>query len=151
MKKIELTGRHGAGRFAIVDDDMYAELNATSWTVLQDGYAVHIREYMHRRITNAPPGKTVDHINGNRLDNRRANLRICSSSQNSQNSKTFSTNTSGLRGVSAHGSGWVARIWSEGRYHYLGWFSDIGDAYGAYLTASLELHGEYSGLNRVDQ
>ena len=56
---------------------------------------------MHRAILNAPPGVPVDHANGNGLDNRKANLRTCSSSQNSQNRRRVSGAVR-LKGVTVH-------------------------------------------------
>lgn len=91
------------GRLALVDDADYAELSQHKWFVDHYGYAVRnfprslcktrdIR--MHRVILNAPDGMTVDHINGNRLDNRRCNLRLATDAQNKCNVGRRATNTS---------------------------------------------------------
>ena len=58
-----------------------------------------VDEYLHRVILNAPKGKYVDHINGNRLDNRRSNLRIVSAIGNGQNRPSAARSNSGYRGV----------------------------------------------------
>lgn len=85
MKKISLTQE----KYAIVDDDDFEYLtNIGSWHY--DRYAKRVTKkdgvvYMHRLITNAPEGMTVDHINGNKLDNRKSNLRIIDYSTNSHN------------------------------------------------------------------
>lgn len=94
MKKIKLT----SGKFALVDDDMFEELNKFSWC-LNGGYA--IRGYskngkqaklkMHRVIMNTPKGMDTDHIDNNKLNNQRNNLRVCTRSQNCMNRKKRST------------------------------------------------------------
>ena len=92
MKQIELS----QGKYAIVDDDDYQELNIYNWYFNNDGYAVRsveiskgkrTKQRMHRIITNCPDGFEVDHANHDKLDNRKSNLRVCSSSENSHNQK----------------------------------------------------------------
>ena len=91
MKQISLS----RGLFAVVDDADYEWLSRWKWSASTYGYAVRAETisgrgksrkrkifWMHREIMQTPPGKDTDHINGNRLDNRRLNLQICSRSQN---------------------------------------------------------------------
>ena len=111
MKKITLT----QGKEAIVDDDDYEMLMEYKWcaqkritgifyvarsTPKDSSGKQKILLLMHREITNAPKGMEVDHINGNPLDNRKENLRICTNQQNAMNRGKRSDNTSGYKGVS---------------------------------------------------
>ena len=94
MAEITIRGKRGEGKFVIVDDSLFEELNKTSWYLDRYGYAVTIPQkeergngtrLMHRIIIKAPKGKIVDHINGNRLDNRLENLRIITTKENTYN------------------------------------------------------------------
>lgn len=87
------------------------------------------------------PPEEIDHKNGDRADNRIANLRLASRHQNLQNTATRNDNTSGMPGVRCLPSGkWRARICSQGTWHHLGHFATLVDARGAYLVAKAELH-----------
>src|SRR5690348_5562960 len=89
MPTILMTGGHTV----LVDECDFAMLSRHSWHLHTGGYAVRSVRIggrcsnllMHRAIMSPPPGLTVDHINGNRLDNRRANLRVCTQRDNSRN------------------------------------------------------------------
>lgn len=90
------------------------------------------------------PIDQIDHINGNRLDNRLVNLREATNTQNQQNQRRpRSDNKSGFLGVSPSGnnrSPWRAQIAHHGRKIYLGEFTTKEDAHTAYLTAKQHLH-----------
>lgn len=88
------------------------------------------------------PKDQIDHKNGNRKDNRILNLREATNSENHQNSKKKSTNTSGFTGVSWHKQmhKWVAYISVSERRISLGLFIDKKDAYAAYLVAKKKYH-----------
>lgn len=132
MKKIKLT----QGKHALVDDEDFEWLNQWKWSFLSSGYAVRSRwsleekRYkmilMHREINKTPKGLTTDHINQNKLDNRKVNLRTVTKSQNAHNSKLFSTNTSGCKGVryDKRFKNWEARIVSNYQEIYLGSFKN---------------------------
>lgn len=137
MKKIQLT----QGKFTIVDDEDYIELNKYNWCVSKGRntlYAVRrcsnkvIR--IHRILLDCPENNMVDHINGNGLDNRKENLRICNKSQNNGNSKLRVDNTSGFKGVFYHKSTkkWTSQIKINGKRKYLGLFTDKLEAKEAY-------------------
>jgi hypothetical protein len=152
MKEIELT----QGRVARVDDVDFHKLAGFRWHLHNKGYAArgvkageqtssHL-SLMHREITNAPKGWQVDHINGDRLDNRRENLRLATRSQNQANSLN-PRNSSGFRGVSPRNGRWVAQTKHLGRYYSLGTFDNPEDAARAYDKAAVRLHGQFARLN----
>jgi hypothetical protein len=92
--------------------------------------------FMHRLILSAAKGLGVDHRNGNGLDNRRSNLRLATNSQNQMNRGLQRNNTSGFKGVSfdRRRGLWMAKIYVERKYHFLGYFSspkDVGVDCGA--------------------
>ena len=97
-------------------------------------------------------GTQVDHINGNPLDNRRANLRICTNTTNNWNKEKTKANTSGYKGVNwakaAHK--WEACIKANGIKHYLGLFTDKKEAAQKYNEAALKYHGKYAKLNEIN-
>lgn len=92
--------------------------------------------------------KYVDHINGNKSDNRIENLRDVTHCQNMMNIKKYSLNTSGYKGVSFHkrSKKWVAQIKFNKQRIYLGLFDCAQKAYDAYCFKAKELHGEYANL-----
>lgn len=98
------------------------------------------RLYMHRVITGAPKGKVVDHINGNGLDNRRANLRICCHSKNGHN-RRHKHNPHGRTGITwdPHRERWVAQITVNYKYRALGRFKTKSEAIAARAQAEKEL------------
>lgn len=105
--------------------------------------------YMHRIILGAKPGEIVDHINGNGLDNRRKNLRICTVKQNAYN-KTIDTqaNRHKYRGVFKNGKYlFGSQIKKDRKYKFLGNHKSPALAALAYDIAALEMFGEFSKTN----
>lgn len=108
---------------------------------------------MHRLIMSAKENEEVDHINGDRLDNRRSNLRVCTHKQNGRNKHRNARNTSGFKGVSLKKRGpnnmkcWYASIGVSGKRLYLGYYYTAIEAAEAYDQAAIEHHGEYASLN----
>jgi hypothetical protein len=100
---------------------------------------------LHRVIMNAKDTEIVDHINGNTLDNRKINLRVCSHRQNIINSKPRSDNTSGYKGVFRNRATnlWEARVGNV----FAGSYTYKTEAAVAYNKAAIKLHGEYNRLN----
>lgn len=100
---------------------------------------------LHRTIMNFPDGKSVDHVNGDGLDNRRANLRAVTHQQNMMNRGAQKNNASGLKGVTWNRRlfKWQAGIKVDGKKHYLGSFDTAELAHDAYKSACKELHGEF--------
>lgn len=83
--QVPLSGEKGIGKFAIVDDTDFELVNKYKW-YLVSGYARTARGlFMHRLIMSPKEGNTIDHLNHNRLDNRKSNLRECSLSENLRN------------------------------------------------------------------
>lgn len=118
-----------------------------------DGYAFFNstrRWAVSRWIMQPPPGMVVDHISGDTLDNRRANLRVCTQAQNLANGRSHSDSRSKYRGVSwkeREGS-WRAQISIGGqRSRFLGQWPTEEDAALAYDQAAREQYGEYARLN----
>lgn len=94
------------------------------------------------------PDMDIDHINGNKSDNRIDNLRLATCSENSWNAEKRSDNTSGYKGVSFDKSRglWAAYINAYGKRKHLGRFRLIEDAHMAYEKASIEMHGDFSSI-----
>lgn len=109
---------------------------------------------MHRILMN-PSGKEqfVDHVNGNGLDNRRENLRLCSRGQNARNARKRRDGLSSkFRGVCWHkaANGFAAQIQHNGRHSHLGVFKTQERAAAEYDLAAIEMHGEFARLNFPD-
>jgi len=103
-------------------------------------------KFLHRVLMNAQPGQIIDHINGNKLDNRLCNLRFVNLTENAQNSKKRTDNTSGAKGIywDKRDEKWVARISVNGKRLYIGYFTSIDDAERAVRKAREELHGAFA-------
>lgn len=154
MTKIELNSEE----CVLVDDQDFTWLSQWKWSRSGPkngrGYATATingkRVYMHRLLLNASKGDQVDHINNNSLDNRKENLRICNKQQNSANTKTPSTNSSGLKGASFNRrrNRWESRIGVNGKYLYLGRFKTKQEAAMAYDKAAYENFGEFAMTNK---
>jgi hypothetical protein len=100
---------------------------------------------LHRYLTDAPKGLVVDHINGNPLDNRQENLRICDQASNMQNFNGLaSDNKSGVRGVNWYKaySKWRASWCYRGKRYHVGYFDDIKEAEKAIETKKREILGD---------
>lgn len=89
MKSIILSGKRSNGKSVIVDDDDYKKYNHLRWHLSDTGYAVRRNNgettRLHRLIMNCPEGLVVDHLNGNKLDCRKSNMRICTQIENAKN------------------------------------------------------------------
>lgn len=99
-------------------------------------------------ITGEMPIGPVDHINGDRSDNRALNLRSCTDAGNAHNAKLRSDNTSGYKGVSFHKQSgkWTARIMHNRVHINIGSYETPDLAYAAYCEKANELHGEFACL-----
>lgn len=145
------------GLEAIVDAADYEALSAIKWHAhgcrgvfyAANGGGGQGRTFMHRLLCDAPVGLQVDHINGNPLDNRRSNLRLCVDRQNRWNRGARATSASGIKGVMLcrRTGRWAAVITAYRKRHYLGSYVDQAEAARAYDAAALRLHGEFARLN----
>ena len=104
---------------------------------------------MHRQILDAPQGVWVDHIDGDGLNNRRSNLRLCSATENARNRRPVPNCHSRYKGVSWHKrqKKWAVRIGKPKESIYLGSFDDEMEAGVAYDRKAEELFGEFAYLN----
>ena len=147
------------GEFTIVDDeDFYRFQNVKLWKKSGKrfgGYALMWflgRETrLHRLIINCPRNFEVDHINGNRLDNRKENLRICSHAENCINVSKRKNVTSQYLGVSRLKNNklnpWVAIVFSNKKKYHIGCFPTELSAAMARDMFAKEINGEFARLN----
>lgn len=145
------------GEQVLVDEELMPVLKNQKWHV-NGGY---VRGYIngkfvkiHRLIMNPPDNMEVDHINGNPLDNRRANLRVCTKSQNQANRRVNHHSASGYKGVTYDTSmqrkkRWGASILHEGKRLKIGRFHTKEEAAEAYNLVAYKLRGEYAKLNKI--
>jgi hypothetical protein len=158
--KIPLRRRDGTvAAYTLIDPEHLPLVSRHAWSHAEDehGYAwaqTNIIKNgrrttlkLHHLIAGAPPpGHCVDHINGDSLDNRRANLRVCTMAQNRQN-QTKVRGKVGYRGVMSNGRRYRAVLTHEGVKYHLGTFDTPEQAAAAYNAKALELRGEYAALN----
>lgn len=107
---------------------------------------------MHRLIMRAKKGQILDHINGDRFDNRKENLRFCTNSQNLANRSKTSLNKSGYKGVTfipGRLRPWRAVITYKGKYTNLGYFETKEQAALAYNKAAVKYFGEFARYNQI--
>lgn len=164
MKEIALT----LGKVALVDDDDFEFLSLHKWHTQMTKIGSCVKWYavrgrpkadrgpgkpaailMHREILAAAESQQVDHKNGDGLDNRRENIRLCNPSQNQSNRK-FSIGPSGYRGVRRQpggGMAWEARISINNKSIRIGSSKDPAAAARLYDKRALELFGEFAVLN----
>ena len=151
------------GRVALIDPDDAARVLAFKWCAQRTSkgqryYAVasigarvrRERIHMHRLVANAPDGWEVDHINGDGLDDRKANLRIATRAENCRNRRGL------VRGKSSQFKGvcyrpekrrWIASIFVDGKSKHLGSFKIEQEAAKAYDDAAIEAFGEFACTN----
>ena len=139
-----------AGRSLIDLDDMELIKNI-KWCMNKDGYAINSTiGKMHRLIMNCPTDKVIDHKNGNRLDNRKSNLRICTQSENIKNQNKQKRNTSSqYKGVCycKQKNKWVVRIQINNKRKHIGYYGSEYEASIAYDKSAILYFGVYAKLN----
>lgn len=127
-------------------------LSAWSWSINKKGYVVagmsdngkKFTARFHRIAIGAQPGEIVDHVNGDRLDNRWANLRVVTASQNCRN-RYVPMGISMAKGVSrcAKRNKWRAIIYVDKRNMFLGRFDTIEEASSVYREAEIKYYKQY--------
>ncbi len=123
----------------------YALVSCFKWHLTSDGYAARSirggKVRMHRFIIGPAIGQEVDHVSGDKLDNRRANLRLCSTRDNQANSRRRRWHQ--YKGVTRHGARFRARL----AQRHIGMFNTAGDAAMAYDRAAVEQFGQFARVN----
>lgn len=164
VKTIPLT----KGYSAIVDDDDYERLSQYKWTAVVTGqrlkrvYAYRRTDwdqthrrwkkavYMHREIMKVAARLQIDHVNHDSLDNRKANLRLATASENAAHNRR-AAGIVGLRGVTPTQSGelapYAAQIRIGNKHKHLGTFFDKTEAACAYDAAAIKAFGKFAMLN----
>lgn len=144
------------GRLAKVDISDYEVLIGFAWYIDDKGYATTGHgartRRMHQLVLKAPRDRLVDHVNGDRLDNRMCNLRVCTPAQNQWNRgkpRTTAKVASRYKGVSWDKTNlrWRSKIVVAGKQMHLGYFADEVSAAHAYDAAAQKHFGEYGRLN----
>ena len=140
-----------------VDDEDYERVNKYTWHIEKAGYLMactgkktRVPSRLHRYVLqDVPKGMTVDYIDGNKLNNCKSNLRICTQQQNGWNTRPQKNGTSKYKGVSwlSANKKWLVQI--GGNQEYLGLFTDEIEAAKAYNEAAKRRYGEYAWLNNV--
>jgi hypothetical protein len=144
----------GKLHLALVDDEDFDFLNQWKWEY-SHGYArrskpINGQYSMHRVVVNPPKGVELDHIDGNKLNNQKSNLRFATRSENGFNRGKNKSNTSGYKGVFWGGDDskrvkkWKAQITVNRKVHYLGRFLTKEEASLAYKEAAKKYHGEFA-------
>ena len=149
MKEIYIT----RGCKTIVDDEDFEWLNQWKWYI--SAWRVVSRKetnrtiFMHKMLISVPEGYTVDHKNGDRLDNRKENLRKANVFQQAHNRPKTSLNKSGFKGVSWSkiGNKWVAQIKINNKQINLGYFKGKLQAAKKYNEVASKFHGTFARLN----
>jgi len=137
------------GKFAIIDVEDFPEIGKYKWHLNSNRAARNLprigpkpwRMYMHHQILALNGHQTVDHIDGNPLNNTKANLRLASYTENQRNVGLMKTNSSGFKGVSkmAKSNKWRARLDTK----FLGAFDTPEEAFEAYRSEAMKIHGEF--------
>ncbi len=147
MKEIILSD----GVKTLVSDEDYYFLSGFKWSA-SSGYAMKkekgVSMYMHRLVASRMGlslKKDIDHINRNKLDNRRENLRLSNHSSNGINRGIPKSNTSGFKGIQRlrHTDIWVARIMKDRKNIYIGVFDTKEEASKAYKDVAIKLFGDF--------
>ena len=151
MKYIPLT----QGKQAIVDDEDFERVNQWKWCFHKgnnekNAYAFRFNSIrMHRFILNVPKGLHVDHINGDTLDNRKKNLRICTQLENNRNTPKRKDTTNKYKGIHfvKQRNKWIARIQVNGKRIHSGYFNTQEEAARRYDEMAKIHFGNFARLN----
>lgn len=137
--------------FDIID---YDNVKNYKWYIDSNGYIKAVVPKskrlisLHRLIMNIEKKEMIDHISGDKLDNRRNNLRLCTNQQNQFNSKSKG-GKSKYKGVYKYKNKWAAQITRDYKKNFLGYYDNEIDAAKAYNKKAIELFGEFAYLNDI--
>jgi len=149
VKRIPLSG----GMYAYVDAADYEWLSKYSWRVFSGGYAMRCEEgkgiFMHREIMQPPEGMVVDHIDSNRGNNCRFNLRVCTPAENCRNRVKRAHASSRFKGVGydKRSDRYYANCRDHGEHTWLGYFDDEIEAARAYDYQAVRCRGRFARVN----
>lgn len=140
----------------LIDSKDYDEFVKYNWGIQNCDNRLYVRVfsggkiiYLHRLLLNPLDEEYVDHINGNGLDNRRCNIRVCTHSQNAANAQLSKNNTSHYKGVTwdiGHNK-WRAQIRLNRKTIYLGLYTIPAEAALAYDVAAKKIFREFAKTN----
>lgn len=165
MKLIDVSTKKFPNTFTMVDDEDYEEHNQWKWqysgsecrkfyvrrTIHTPNKKYAVKK-LHREIMKPKGLETIDHINGDTLDNRKCNLRICSRAENSMNLNKCKRKTSSIyKGVhwNRQKSKWKSVINKDRKVHHIGFFNNEKEGALAYNEKAKELFGEFARLNII--
>lgn len=156
IRTFTITQRSGQTHTVYIDEQDKELVSKYTWSIDSGGYAGtniltptgQTRLLLHRLLMNLGE-LVVDHVNRNKLDNRRCNLRVCTHSNNSHNKGTYTNNTTGYRGIVLHRGKYKVQCRLNGTNTHFGVYTT---KHAAGIVAGIirrELHGEYGQGNQV--
>lgn len=141
---------------AIIDSEDIKKVNNYKWRFNTGAVSTHDAGKflgLHHVVLGIKPiwGADVDHEDGDILNNRKANIRLCTHRENSSNRKLNKNNTSGFKGVwwKKSREKWAAEITVKNKCIYLGYFKNKKDAAAAYNAGAIKHHGNFACLNEI--
>ena len=158
MKILKINSKKYGINEVLIDNEDFERVIQYKWSIhkqLPNKLRVYnfYHGHIHRFILNITNSKIhVDHINGNPLDNRKENLRLCSNKENTKSKNKSKSNTSGYKGVffiKYRNKCWNARIGIDYKTIHLGYFYTKEDAAKAYNEAAIKYFGEFAKLNII--
>ena len=146
-----------SGEYLIIDKEDWSKVSNHTWYIDASGYGITNimgdngnKLRIHRIITNAPEDKVVDHINHNTLDNRKCNLRVCDTINNTWNSRSRINSSSKYKGVTLIANNkWLVSLRTKDKSFNIGVFTNEIASANAYNFHASQIFGEYAYLNTV--